>query len=121
MKCKSIAFFFIVVFNLDSFAQTLSERGIIGKWKIVNCEFKQPGWHVDITGSTYHFKNDGILLITPADSLSNSLLLNYSVKRNRIKIVGENNISVEYKFQMISDGQIEMFDNLIGFVLRPEE
>ncbi len=46
---------------------------IQGKYKIIECDFKIPGWHTDLKNSIYHFfEND--LIIDPNNIYSKTII-----------------------------------------------
>lgn len=93
---------------------------IIGKWKVVEIENKQPGWHVDITGSLYDFKTDQLLIITPADSLSNAIAYKYNVEGSIITVPTEDQNSIQYQYKLFEDGRLELDCATVKLILKPE-
>jgi len=101
----------------------LTETGksaIIGKWKIVDILNKQPGWHVDITGSIYDFKSDQSLVVTPADSLFEAQTYKYHKDETRVTVITDDGNSFEYHYTLHEDGRLELDSSTENIILKPE-
>ena len=88
-----------------------------GKSAILN---KQPGWHVDITGSIYDFKSDQSLVVTPADSLFEAQTYKYHKDETRVTVITDDGNSFEYHYTLHEDGRLELDSSTENIILKPE-
>ncbi len=102
----------------DFVKENPSQISVIGKWKILECQFKIPGWHTDPVGDLYQFKSDQYLTITPADSLSHITTYKYTVNEKTITLIIENEREVEYLFNFLSKNRLKLENDLIKLVLK---
>ena len=86
---------------------------IIGKWKVIKCDFKIPGWHTDMVNSMYSFSNKNVLSITSAGLESNYINeINYSFKENKLFLK-----QTTYKFLEITKDIFNLENDLVSFNL----
>lgn len=91
-------------------ADKLNVNNLKGRWKVVDCNFKVPGWHTSLIGSLYEFK-DSIVVITPTNL--QKFDLKYSIDESNLNLIFENGGVVRYSFSFDDSGRLFLENEML--------